>query len=215
MFENFQIEEGSTNTDFSPYHEKAYTIPQAIQSLDGYGWSVGSVYNYVDYENKKFYKCVNRVDLGTLDFIYGTFGNSNEYHIFRTSLISDMKKDENAYLHTNNLLCSRYTDISWSDLWSSGVDKAIIQTSNNIGITDSSFTEAEAFKQSLQGVYLYYELAEPIVTDISDIIEDTFQEPFNVESCGSLTFKNTNGDGYQVAVPSEVQYVISLKEVNP
>ena len=215
IFENFQIEEGSTNTDFSPYHKKAYTIPQAIQSLDGYGWSVGSVYNYVDYENKKFYKCVNRVDLGTLDFIYGTFGNSNEYHIFRTSLISDMKKDENAYLHTNNLLCSRYTDISWSDLWSSGVDKAITQTSNNIGITDSSFTEAEAFKQSLQGVYLYYELAEPIVTDISDIIEDTFQEPFNVESCGSLTFKNTNGDGYQVAVPSEVQYVISLKEVNP
>lgn len=31
---------------------------------------------------------------------------------------------------------------------------------------------------------------------------DTFQESFNVEGGGSLTFKNTNGDGYKLAVPS-------------
>lgn len=64
-------------------------------------------------------------------------------------------------------------------------------------------------------IIIYYELAELIVTDISDIIKDTFQEPINVESGeGSFTFKNSNGDGYQVAVPSGIQYVVSLKEVN-
>lgn len=107
IFENFQIEEGNTNTDFSPYRENHYEIPQAILELDGYGASG----NYVDFEKK-------------------------EYH----------KGDE--------------------------------------------------------------------IIDISDIIEDTFQEPFVVESGGSLTFKNTNGDGCQVAVPSNVQYVVSLSEVN-
>lgn len=107
VFENFQIERGSTNTSFSPYTEKSYPIPQAILELDGYGASG----NYVDFEKKEYHK-----------------GNE--------------------------------------------------------------------------------------IIDISDIIGDTFQEPFNVESGGSLTFKNKNGDGYQVAVPSEVQYVVSLKEVN-
>ena len=213
VFENFQIEEGTTATAFTPYHEQTYTIPKAILDLEGYGWGVGDAYNYVDYEYKKFVKYVGRVDLGTLNFTYGTYGNDNNFYIFRALLPNDIKKDENAYLHTNNLLCSKYADTPWNDLWSNGTDKKITQTSNNINITDSSFTEAEAFKQSLQGVYLYYELAEPVVTDISDIIGDTFQEPFNVEGGGSLTFKNTNGDGYKLAVPSNVQYTIKLNEV--
>lgn len=106
VFENFQIEKGSTNTSYSPYVENSYPIPQAILELDGYGASG----NYVDFVKK-------------------------EYH----------KGDE--------------------------------------------------------------------IIDISDIIGDTFQEPFEVESGGSLIFKNTNGDGYQLAVPSDIQYVVSLKEV--
>ena len=64
------------------------------------------------------------------------------------------------------------------------------------------------------GTNTYYELAEPIVTDISNVIGYTFQEPFEVESGGSFTFKNTNGDGYQIAVPSDIQYTVALSEVN-
>lgn len=140
IFENFQIEEGSINTSYSPYTKKSYPIPQSIQNLDGYGWSAGTAYNYVYFENKKYYKCV----------------------------------DKRAYQSNDD-------------------------TDSNV-ITDGTNT--------------YYELAEPIVTDISDIIGDTFQEPFEVESGGSLTFKNTNGDGYQVAVPSDIQYTVALSEVN-
>ena len=214
IFENFQLDEGSTATAYTPYYTPvSYPIPQALQNLDGYGWGVNNVYNYVDYENKKFVKRVGRVDLGTLNFTYGTYGNDNNFYIFRALLPNDIKKDENTYLHTNNLLCSKYADTPWNDLWSNGTDKKITQTSNNINITDSSFTDAETFKKSLQGVYLYYELEKAVITDISDIIGDTFQEPFNVEGGGSLTFKNTNGDGYQLAVPSDIQYVVSLKEV--
>lgn len=125
-----------------------------------------------------------------------------------------IKKDDNAFLKTNNLLCSEYPDTPWQDAYR-GKDKTISQLSQSIQINDSAFTDAEAFKQSLQGAYLYYELETPIVTDISDIIGDTFQEPFNVESGGSLTFKNTNGDGYKLAVPSDVEYTVKLNEVTP
>lgn len=213
VFENFQIEKGDTATTYSPYHESTYPISQAILSLEGYGWGVNNVYNYVDYENKKFYKYVGRVDLSTLDYTYVTYTNNEGLNVFRTLLLNDMKKDENAHLHVNNLLCSKYVEESWSSLWVNKTDKVISQSGNAINITDSSFTDAEAFKQSLQGVYLYYELETPIITDISDVIGDTFQEPFEVEGGGSLTFKNTNGDGYQLAVPSNVQYTIKLNEV--
>lgn len=49
--------------------------------------------------------------------------------------------------------------------------------------------------------------------DISDIIGDTFQEPFEVEAGGTLTFKNSHGDDYRIPVPSSEEYVVSLAEV--
>lgn len=58
------------------------------------------------------------------------------------------------------------------------------------------------------------ELAEPVVTDISNLISDTLQEPLTVEAGGSLTFRNTNGDGYQLPIPNTEEYIISLLEVN-
>lgn len=51
------------------------------------------------------------------------------------------------------------------------------------------------------------------IIDISDIIGDTFQEPFEVEAGGTLTFKNSHGDDYRIPVPSSEEYVISLAEV--
>lgn len=212
VISNIQIEKASTATTYAPYQEKTFTIPQAILNLEGYGWGVGTAYNYVDYENKKFIKNVGRVDLSTLQFVYTVYGDNNDLYGFRSPLPKDIKKNDNAYSQTNNLLCSRYPDTSWKDAYK-GLDKTISQLSQSIQINDSQFTDAEAFKNSLQGEYLYYELAEPVVTDISDIIGDTFQEPFNVEVGGSLTFKNVNGDGYNLAVPSNIQYVVSLKEV--
>ena len=213
VISNIQVEKASTATTYSPYRVNSYAIPQAILNLEGYGWGVNNVYNYVDYENKKFYKYINRVDLGTLNYTIVTYSNNEGLSVFRTTLLNDIKKDENAHLHINNLLCSKYVEKSWFSLWGDKTDKVISQSSNAINITDSQFTDAEAFKNSLKGEYLYYELAEPVVTNISDIIDDTFQEPFNVEQGGSLTFKNVNGDGYKLAVPSDIQYVVSLKEV--
>lgn len=211
-FENFQIEEGTTATDYSPYKKETYEIPQAVLDLEGYGWSSGTAYNYVDFENKKFVKNVERVDLSTMAFVYTAFDDNSYLRSFRAPLPRGIKQSESANAQKNNLLCIRYPDTAWQDAYK-GLDKTISQLSQSIHINDSSFTDEEAFKNSLQGVYLYYELAEPVVTDISDIIEDTFQEPFKVEIEGLLTFKNINGDGYKLAVPNEEQYTIKLSEV--
>lgn len=210
IFENFQIEEGSTNTTFSPYHENHYAIPQAILDLDGYGWGVGNVYNYVDYENKKFYKYVNRVDLGTFTeiYVYSGLTPSDGRYIYAVNISDAMVKDSSSAIH------ELFNSISFDDLTSK--DGMFLNVAyNQLLISTNKCKSVEELKAYINNKYFYYELAEPIVTDISDIIEDTFQEPFNVESGGSLTFKNSNGNGYQVAVPSDIQYVVSLKEVNP
>lgn len=136
IYSNFQIEKGGVATEYSAAHEVSYLIPQ---SLEGYGWSAGNVHNYVDFENKKYHKYVDK-----RDFKDGDFAN--------TSMITD-------------------------------------------------------------GTNTYYKLVEPIVTDISDIISDTFQEPFEVEAGGSLMFKNSNGDGYKVPIPNTVEYAVKLSEV--
>ena len=68
-------------------------------------------------------------------------------------------------------------------------------------------------KEDLKDTVLYYELAEPIVTNIADIIPEGFLEAMEVEAGGSLTFQNSNGDGYKVPVPNTVEYAVKLSEV--
>lgn len=80
-------------------------------------------------------------------------------------------------------------------------------------VNDTSYTDATAFKQAMQGVILYYELATPIVTDISSLIPDDFLRNIEVEAGGSITFKNSNDNSYRIPVPSEEEYIVKLSEV--
>lgn len=188
-------------------NQVSHPIPQSIQNLDGYGWSAGTAYNYVDFENKKYYKCVDRVDLGSLNY---TKAENMVY-----SRIPNPKVYPNASTK-QNVCCAKYLTTSYSEAVESGNEDKYIYIHNSmpwVCIRTNTY-DANTFKVAMKDTYLYYELAKPIVTDISDIIGDTFQEPFEVESGGSLTFKNTNGDGYQIAVPSDIQYTVALSEVN-
>ena len=195
-------------TDTSSNHV-SHPIPQSIQSLDGYGWSAGTTYNYVDFENKKYYKCVDKVDLGTFEEIYLYSGVTPEEGRYVYAInISTIKTKPNS-----SAICELFDTISFDELISK--DGMFLNSAyNQLLVSTRKCKSIKELKSYINGRYLYYELAEPIVTDISDIIGDTFQEPFEVESGGSFTFKNTNGDGYQIAVPSDIQYTVALSEVN-
>lgn len=56
-------------------------------------------------------------------------------------------------------------------------------------------------------------LDTPIVTDISNLIDDDFLRNMEVEALGSVTFKKSNGDSYRIPVPSEEEYIVKLSEV--
>lgn len=119
MIYDVQLENGDTATNYSPFYQTAYQIPEAIRNLPGYGVEG----NVVDYEAKTY-------------------------------------------------------------------------TQNNA--VDG--TEVKA-------------LDTPIVTDISNLIDDDFLRNIEVEAGGSITFQNSNGDSYRIPVPNEEEYIVKLSEV--
>lgn len=194
--------------------DTAYSIPEAIRNLPGYGWSAGTARNYIDYENKKYYKCVDSMDLGTVNWQTETSPTFGTY--FSTFIDSKkFKKNGDFTQKRQNILCDRYITVKRAV--SEYVDKTILLDGTaaivtQIQIKDTAYTDAAAFKQAMQGVILYYELANPIVTDISSLIPDDFLRNLTVEAGGSVTFKGGNDD-YRIPVPSEEEYIVRLSEV--
>lgn len=185
----------------------ALIIPESIRNLDGYGWSAGNVYNYVDFENKKFHKRVGCVDLGTLEW------TSKTACYFR-AVLSTIKPGKNEKV--SNGCCKKYLLYDANRLMR--VTKGIalgVNHSNNVDVRDENYTDVTTFKTAMPGVLLYYELATEEVTDISDLLaeldEDAFMLP--VEPGGTLTFKNPLGDGYRIPVPNSEEYILKLSEV--
>ena len=134
---------------------------------------------------------IGEVDMGSLQWSYfETYG-------FYATAPNNMVEGNLNYL--TNLSYSKYANpdrISWSN-----GDKAItnglstIGTSwvRNICVKDSAYTDVASFKAAMQGVILYYELAEPIVTEITDTFRDYYQvADFGTEQ--AIPAKDAEGD---------------------
>ncbi len=195
--------------------DTACPIPEAIKALPGYGWSAGTARNYVDYENKRYVQCVGSVNLETLTWTAGGGISSQTVFIASSRKICGQKLSYNSAI-ASNILCSKYLAKSQNEVWSDAAPVGIATNATIDGyvyVNDTAYTDATAFKQAMQGVILYYELANPIVTDISTLIPDDFLRNIEVEAGGSITFQNSNDSSYRIPVPSEEEYVVKLSEV--
>ena len=205
IIENFQIEEGTTVATYSPYHQNTYSIHKAIIDLDGYGWSAGNVRNEVDWENKQYIQRVGKYTIDGSEIIF----KENKYWVMT---VTDFEKPKPS---TKNAICVNFkvTD-EYSGKWGSIIFR---QGSDGFVFMDigSKFANENEVKDYFQqnNETIYYELNEEQIIDISDIIDNTFQEPIEVEAGGTLIFKNSNGDNYRIPVPSTEEYLVSLAEV--
>jgi hypothetical protein len=188
---------------------QTYSIPASIQALEGYGWSAGTASNYIDFERKVFVQNVGAVDLGTLSWVRST---SYTNPFFYTAL-SNRKtgRNDNFIIAMYNNDYEHYTSNSFGD---NAVNMSIafggLSGNNQVFIRNDSYSSASDFKSAMSGVYMYYELATPIETDISQYLTD--DNLINVEAGGTLTFENQNGEDYRIPVPSEEEYMIDLQE---
>ena len=193
--------------------DTVHKIPEAIRNLPGYGWSAGTARNYVDYENKRYVQCVSSVDLGTLDWKFNTTSSvGNHFYALADHLNFKYLGEFGSTIY--NALCSKYRTVARNS--HVFVDKTLaidgVTVVSQIQVKDTAYPDVTAFKQAMQGVILYYELATPIVTDISTMIPDDFLRNIEVKAGGSVTFK-TNNDNYHIPVPSEEEYVVKLSEI--
>lgn len=202
---DIQLEFGNIATPYVPYRCEVHQIPQKILDLLGYGWSAGDVCNEVDWENKQYIQRVGKYTIDGSEIIF----KENRYWVMT---VTDFEKPRPS---TKNAICVNFkvADV-YSEKWGGIIFR---QGSNGFVFTDSEskFANANEVKDYFQqnNETIYYELNEEQIIDISDIIDNTFQEPFEVEAGGTLTFKNSHGDDYRIPVPSTEEYVIALAEV--
>ena len=197
-YKDTQIELGLKPTAYMPYKELAFsTIPQAILDLPGYGWSIGDACNYVNLENKKYIQRVeHKIIIPTSVKTWGDY--------FVT--MADIKFISHNGVASNYMVSQSVPQASNEIMLNMGYTQIIL---NNVDFQSSDNWLEYLTKNPID---LYYEI-DPLVTDLSDIIPEGFLEALEVEAGGSLTFQNSNGDGYKVPVPNTVEYAVKLSEV--
>ena len=206
---NLSIVKGSTApTSYLPYNANLVDtlyIPSDIQNLTGYGWGINdSCYNYIDFDRKVFVQKVARVDLGSLTWNYNSqYGENPAFYCSNVLGIKNVTQDQ-----IFNGLCSLYLTTSRNDIYYNVVNKVVCLTGSDglITIVDKDYTDATTFKTAMNGVYLYYELATPVETDLSTYanLDDTI----DVEPLGTLVFDSNN----DLPVPSDIDYLIEVAD---
>ena len=187
---DFMLNYGSTALAYTPYVEHELAIASGIRSLTGYGWGVNeNCYNYVDFTLKQYCKYVGRVDLGSLTWL------DDGTNRFYASLSNSV----------DNLLCAKYEHITAYE-YTNRTSVGILIDSNNILVYDTTYSSASDFKTAMSGVYLYYELATPVITDISSLLDEVH---IPIEAGGTLELVNT----YNNAVPMSVTFDNGLVDV--
>ena len=195
------INESSTeNGTYKPYMQDTYSIPSSIRNLAGYGWSAGSVYNYIDFERKVFVQRVGKEDID---------GNT-------TWNMNGMASEESRFIRSfSGKANGRNNFVSNIFITGDGIDGAYTATgrANSSSIEVGLPTSVPQTQAGVQAWFtanpatFYFELATPIETDISSYLDDNTIE---VEAGGTLTFPNSHGSDYRIDVPSEEEYMIDL-----
>lgn len=175
---------GVRNGEYEPYKRNIRLLPEIYKYFpDGMNGNA----NVWDEINAEYaIKRWEVVDLGTLTWSRRDTNTSGEYR-WEAKGISTPPTATTATIP--NIICAKYTTGSNDNSWARR-DCVSISASGNIRIFDSNYKEAsskENFVASLQGVLLYYELAEPIETPITEAIQlDYVVDDFGTEKASAF-----------------------------
>ena len=183
------LESGNNPTPYEPYTSSTLSLPISTYFPTGMK-SAGNVYDELT-PNKAITR-VGMVDLGSLTWNRSAI---NEGYAFASSVVNNLKLTGN--VATANALCANYTLSMVGNGYSMPNDKSFRVGGTYFGmkriaIRDDSYTDATAFKQAMQGVYLYYELATPTETSFTtaSLVTENAEIPLSNED-GTLIGKCT------------------------
>lgn len=169
-------------------NESNYPIPAEVKALEGYGMGINDeVYNYIDFERKKFVKKVGVVDLRTLNWVFSGYGDTGFWYEY----LNDYKYQSS----NSNTICDKFLATS------------ISSTNTNIGyniISNLSLRIRNGSSSTPPIGYFLYELDRPVETDISEYLDRDFPNENLIDTYqgGSVEFENENDMG----VPYSLTY---------
>lgn len=222
----FSINKGSTALPYTPY--KHQSISTDLPTLR----SAGSVKDEIDFSTVRpsatngmvkvnVIRRVGSVDLGSLTWYYKSGQSDDRANGFYCiTAPRDSRRYNDVRVGSVNQLCDIYK-CEYDSLQFKIDDKALIynnsfDSTHNMRIHDSSYTDADTFKTAMSGVMLYYELATPTVETIE--IPKDLADWLVVESGGEITFKQTNTEKL-LPVPNTINYsagnTVNLTIKNP
>ena len=164
------VHSGYRNGQYEPYVEYNRNLSLLMSNFPNGLRSVPSACDEVYYDRikNKWYKVqrVGEIDLGSL-----TWGYISDLNYFYSNNVESFTTNESNV----PLVCKDYVALTWSGFVANyqGTKTPCIALYVNantkkvrVNVFDSSYTDAATFKAAMQGVILYYELAEPIVTEL-------------------------------------------------
>ena len=163
------VHSGVCNGEYHDYWKSMRTLPDIAKYFPDGMHGIGDVYDEINEENaiKRF----GVVDLGTLSWRSTTASNGTR-RWQTTSLISLIKGTPATGF--GNMRCIKYDVVSANNTWFN-VKGISVDLSGYLYIYDSdkdaATTPVADFVASLQGVMLVYELAEPIVTPVTEPLQ--------------------------------------------
>lgn len=199
--------DGSRNGEYEPYVKHTYPLDDSltlrgIPKLDANDklYFDGDIYSADGTVQRRY----GIVDLGTLNWSYSLPGTVFLATVSNLLYVAG-KRD--------TLFCEKYKNAPVQN--STAPDKTIytrqtVGSDPGIGVKDSAYTDAAAFKTAMSGVYLVYELAEPTTETV-----DPFQSPQIVDDFGTeryVDYAYEAGDrDFEVPVGHDSFYQANLK----
>lgn len=159
------ISDSSINGQYFPHHNSDVGLPILKYFPDGL-LGVGDIKDEIT--PKKAIQRMGRVDLGSLNWRY--LSTAGHLYFEATSMPAKMPKIIDSADASYNIVCPKYNGDTWRHIYGNTTDKSIgiYHNTKAFVVYDSAYTDATTFKAAMSGVYLDYELDDPIETDINE-----------------------------------------------
>ena len=151
---------------------------------------------------RKGTRVFGRVDLGSL-----TWNEHGTKESFFQAALSDAKGAGSEI--AANARCAKYIVVGSSG-YNGNTDKSVsITSSGYIQILDAAYSDAATFRTAMSGVYLYYELATPVETELAEPVAASYY----ANDFGTEEWQPANTDEPYTA-PSEMQVAYAMNAVD-
>ena len=179
------------NGKYYSYTEHTIPIPENIQNLEGYGLGINdTLYNYIDFESKKFNRAVGKVDLATL--------------VWTLEL-----NEGNSYWYTKSILDIKYVNANTEvgvGLWENGIIRMgsgmYLSVKGELAIDVSRISCNNGSSTEKPTGILVYALATPTIEDIA------IANIVGVEGGGTIEFVNE----YNYDINSTLEFYYGKKD---